>query len=146
MCDDPYDYHCMKKYAEAAEGDVLTCGLGLGLLTHELSKNDKVSSVTIVEINPNVVKLVGKYLPHNKPVTIVFDDFWNFTERDTPRWGLIVVDVWVSRDKQDRLNQFRNEVADRYFYMREKYPDTKLVFHGFSDISDVKVTKSFFET
>ncbi len=146
MCDDPFDYHSMQKYAQAASGNVLTCGLGLGLLTHELCKNDKVESITIVELNPDVVKLVEKYLPKNKPITIESGDFWEFTSRDTNKWGLIVVDIWVARNKEERLTLFRNEVMDRFLYMRGKYPETKLVFHGFSDISDIKATKSYLET
>ena len=63
MVDIPTDYRAMQKYAERAYGRVLTSGLGLGLVTHELCKNDKVESITVVEISPSVIEFVKGYLP-----------------------------------------------------------------------------------
>lgn len=134
MVDDPMNFRCMQKYAAGAEGDVLTTGLGLGLVAHELAKNDKVTSITIVERNPYVRDLVW---PSVKIGNLVMDDFWHFVENDDTKWGMIIVDHWVFDSRILQFQLLVNEAHPAYEKLRKKYPDSRLVFHGFDELNDI---------
>lgn len=71
MVDDPPQWRAMEKYAEAATGNVLTTGLGLGLVCHLLAKNPRVTSITVVECNIDVISLVSPLVPHVPPLCSV---------------------------------------------------------------------------
>lgn len=132
MVDSPTDYRAMQKYAEAATGRVLTTGLGLGLVTHELCKNPTVTDITVVEISPNVVELVSGYLPHDERIHIIVDDFWKFVEKDRETWDCIIVDIWVYYGREQQIEQYVKEIVPANVRLREKYPTAKLFFHGFA--------------
>ena len=75
MLDSPTDYRAMQKYAKRAYGRVLTTGLGLGLLVHELCKNSKITSITVVEISQPVFVLVRKHLPVDSRIEVILEPF-----------------------------------------------------------------------
>ena len=54
-------------------GDVLIGGLGLGMVALALCQKPEVRSVTVLEIEPRVVALVGPYLRHPKLRILVAD-------------------------------------------------------------------------
>ena len=139
MADDPMDYRAMQKYAEAAYGDVLVAGLGLGLVLYELNKNPRVKSITVVERSPDVINLTGKYIPD---VTLVNADFWDFVERDGGEWDFIIVDIWATKGKKEHDRVYREQVLPRNEYLREKY-NSLFVFHGFNEITDVQIIEPF---
>ena len=60
-------------------GSVLVAGLGIGYAANVLAANSDVDDVTIVEISPEVVQLVGPHIrdPDGK-VEIVTDDIFNY--------------------------------------------------------------------
>ena len=138
MADDPFDYWAMQKYAAVAHGKVLTSGLGLGLVTHELVKNDKVENVTIIERSPEVIELTAKYLPKGK-VTLIQGDFWEYVKQDTTQWDMIITDIWVTHNRREHQRVLITEVIPARKYLEEKYPGTVLVFHGFWQVSDILV-------
>jgi spermidine synthase len=74
MSDSKPDKKSCEKYVRAARGDVLILGFGLGLIVIPIMKKPEVKSVTIVEIQPEVVKLVASQIPLNKKVKIVMGD------------------------------------------------------------------------
>lgn len=143
MADDPMDYRAIQKYAEASSGDVLTAGLGLGLVVHELKRNPRVNSITVVEISPEVVGLAGDYIPKEK-TTLIQGDFWDFVREDKTEWDMIIVDIWATKGKEQHERIFQEEVLPAYNYLHGKYPDSKFVFHGFTQITDVELVQSFF--
>jgi len=136
MVDDPMNFRCMEKYAAGAEGDVLTTGLGLGLVAHELKKNDRVTSITIVERNPCVRDLVWPYVLKGK---LLIGDFWEFIETDSTNWGTIIVDHWVFDSRVVQMQLLINEAYPAWQKLRGKYPDSKLVFHGFDELNDIEI-------
>lgn len=139
MVDDPTNYIAMVKYGRESSGHVLTAGLGLGLVAHELVKNDKVDSITIIERNEDVIRLTAKYLPQE--VKLVQGDFWEFIESSDVIYDTIISDIWASRNIFEQQEPFLTEVFPNYIKLRDKYPCAKLVFHGYPYISDIKLNE-----
>lgn len=139
MVDDPPQWRSMQIYAEKSHGQVLTAGLGLGLVHHELAKNPLVTRIVAVEISPDVVALVKKYLPPK--VEIVVSDFYHFIETDKTPWDTIIVDLWVSGSVEEKMAIYYGEVLPLAAQLRLKYPKATLIYHGFITVSDVKVVQ-----
>lgn len=132
MVDTPPDYRAMQKYAERASGRVLTTGLGLGLIVHELCENDKVEDITVVERSPSVITLIQKYLPQDDRISLECDDFWRFVMLDDTTWDDIVVDLWVFHNLDMQIEYYLKEVVPLSKQLGKKYPDSRIVFHGFA--------------
>lgn len=144
MIDSPMDVMAMEKYAERAEGDVLCGGLGLGIIAHKLANNRKVKSITIVELSPEVIELTGKYLPL-VDVRVVQEDFWQFTKQDDGKWGMVIVDIWSTKGRDQHRKVFKEQVIPANTYIRQKYPESVIVFHGFAEITDVPLVEPYFK-
>ena len=138
MVDSPTDYRAMQKYAERAYGKVLTTGLGLGLVTHELCKNDRVESITIVEISPTVIELIQKYLPDDPRIKVECGDFWKFIDQDGSKWDTIIVDIWVFWGLEQQMEIYRNEIIPANAKLRAKYPEAQIVCHGFAGMPTIE--------
>ena len=132
MTDSPTDYRAMQKYARDAGGHVLTSGLGLGLVVHELCKGCAVDSITIVEQSPSVMALVGKHLPKDNRIKLLWGDFWKFVFLDDGRWDTIIVDLWVARGTKQHMEIYHNEILPANKRLKEKYPGAQIVFHAFA--------------
>ena len=141
MIDDPPNYRAMCYYAQAARGKVLCAGLGLGLIVHELAKNPYVKEVVVVERSQEVIDLVWKYKPLGfwDTVRVEKADFYDFVENDCEcDWDMIIVDIWVTSGKEEKEKAYLHAALPFGARLRLLYPKTKLVFHGFQTISDVK--------
>lgn len=137
MVDDPFNYMAMQKYAQASAGNVLCAGLGLGLIAHELVKNDKVKSITIVEKSEDVCYLTSKYLPDG--VELIHQDFLGFINGNDSKFDTVIVDIWAAKDIKAQQGDFLTNVMPTMFLVRNKYPDAVVAFHGYSLISDIKI-------
>ena len=136
MVDTPSDFRAMQKYAARASGNVLTTGLGLGLVAHELCLNDAVEGVTVVERSPEVIALVAKYLPQDGRIKVVCDDFWRFVMLDDTAWDSIIVDHWVFHRVDEQAAIYLNEVIPFNKSLSRKYPKANIVFHAFAGMPD----------
>jgi len=130
MVDSPPDYRAMEKYAEKAYGHVLTTGLGL--VTHELCKNDRVESITIIERSQSVIKLVQKHLPKDNRIEVVCEDFWKFIEQNDPKWDTLIVDLWVFTGHERQIQIYEEEIIPANKVLRAKYPEAQIIFHAFA--------------
>ena len=137
MVDDPTNYIAMVKYGRESTGKVVTAGLGLGLVAHELVKNDMVESVTIIEKNEDVIYLTSKYLPDG--VELIIGDFWEYLKDTDIEYDTIIADIWASRNIFEQQEPFLTEVMPKHFELRYKFPKAKLVFHGYPYISDIRL-------
>lgn len=137
MVDDPPQWRSMQIFAEKASGKVLTCGLGLGLVAKELARNPHVDKVVVVERDRDVIQLVGKYLPPH--VEVVRADFEEYIGIDHTRWDHVIVDLWVSDGTQEKVRLLVEEVLPMDKLLRLTYPFSKISYHGFVSLSDVKV-------
>lgn len=137
MVDDPPQQWAMEIYAREAYGKVLTTGLGLGLIVHELVKNPSVTQITVVEKAPEVVELIKPYLPDGK-VKIVTDDFYHFVTIDDTEWDHIIVDLWPIKGKKEKLAALYHRVLPMIPELKMRYPKASITFHGFQTVSDIK--------
>jgi len=138
MVDDPPNHRAMEIYAEHAKGKVLVAGLGLGLYLHELAKNNKITEVAVVEVSSEVIQLVEPYLPVLPGFTIILDDFYEFIDRDCEQWDTILIDLWVSRSKEDKMRILYHKILPLIPVLAQKYPKANITFHGFQTVSDIK--------
>jgi hypothetical protein len=82
-----------------ATGDVLVGGLGLGLFALAAMLKPEVKSVTVIEINPDVIALVEKYLrlaagEHADKLTVICADLLDWKPPKGQTWDVLWFDIW----------------------------------------------------
>lgn len=96
----PNEIETMKEPVEAAFGNVLTFGLGLGYYAYMVSIKDNVSSVTIVEANEHVIRLFKKHIlpqfAHGHKIRIIQADAFEYAERElsSGAYDYVFTDLW----------------------------------------------------
>ena len=68
MSDSKPDKESCEKYIYTARGDVLILGFGLGLIIVPIMNKPEVTSVTVLEIEPEVIELVASQIKLNEKV------------------------------------------------------------------------------
>jgi hypothetical protein len=117
MVDDPLHWYAMRERVEQLQsGRVLIAGLGLGImLRHIDALRPDITDVTVVELDADVIELVGPTLPWDLDgrLRIVRDDFYAYIERLHERpseWpDAILWDLAVGDREQTRLDFIRAE-------------------------------------
>ena len=101
----PVDLDTCDEAIERSRGKVLTFGLGLGYYAYMASEKDCVTSVTVVERSPKVIKLFEKYIlpqfPNKDKIKIVNEDAFLYAENSMGKenFDFAFVDIW--RDASD---------------------------------------------
>lgn len=133
MVDDPPHFWSMQDYARNSIGKVLVAGLGLGLVIHELLNNVDVDSITVVERNKDVIDLISPLLPKAEGVKfqIINKDFYDFVHESEEDFDRIIVDLWTSGSIEETKRILHEEVIPFSYYLKIKYPNASMVFHGF---------------
>lgn len=89
--------------AHKAKGKVATLGLGIGYFIYMAMLNPNVESITVVEIDPQIIHLfkthIEPQLPNTVPLTIIQADAkaW-FTESTVDAFDYVFVDTYQSSD------------------------------------------------
>lgn len=132
MVDDPPHWWSMQDYARdmKSAGRVLVAGLGLGLVVHELLGNIDVDHITVIEKNKDVIDLISPSLPKAE-FRIINTDFYDFIHEHEQEFDRIIVDIWSTVSREDTEKVFHEEVLPLAAYLKIKYPDASVVFHGF---------------
>lgn len=91
MSDIPFEVESSTGAIEAAKGDVLIGGLGIGLLPTLMK--DKVTRIDIVEVNQEVIDLVF-HLVATEKMKIIHDDILHYLTSTEKRYDFICIDVW----------------------------------------------------
>lgn len=94
MSDTPFEFETNQKAIKLARGDVLECGLGIGLFTYYASKKNLVRSITIVEKEKPVIDLVYDKIANNK-TKIINNDAISFLKSTDQKFNMIHVDIWA---------------------------------------------------
>jgi hypothetical protein len=106
MSDSPIEYYSMwELVARCVGGRVLVGGLGLGILTNLLALRRDVSSLTVVEIAPEVIEMVQPYLSQYIPIKIIGRDFldsWKLEEKD---FDSVIIDIFIGTPEERKLFQ-----------------------------------------
>ena len=79
-------------FLNAATGDVLLAGLGLGMVIQPLIDNESVTSITIVEKFQEVIDLVWSHVPKSNKVRLITDDIYTWTpDKDFDvSWSILI--------------------------------------------------------
>lgn len=95
-----------------AHGDVLITGLGLGIIARACSMVPSVTSVTVIEMDADVIKLTGPHvndLRHDgcAPVQIIEADALAYRPPKGVRYGMVWHDIWPTICS-DNLDDFKH--------------------------------------
>ncbi|MDR7080717.1 hypothetical protein J2Y03_005808 [Neobacillus niacini] len=119
----PNEIETMKDAVDGAFGNVLTFGLGLGYYAYMVSEKENVESVTIVDMNEDVIQLFKKYvLPQFKnahKIKIIKADAFEYAQKhmSNGKYDFVFTDLW--HDVSDGI--------DMYLKMKkveEQHPNT----------------------
>lgn len=106
----PNEIETMKEPIRRASGDVLTLGLGLGYFAFHASQKDTVTSVTVVEKDPDVIRLFSEELlpqfPNRQKINIVKADAFRYLKETLPekKFSYLFADLW--HDPSDGLELY----------------------------------------
>jgi len=79
-----------------AHGQVLTCGLGMGVFAYLVSQNPKVKTVTVVERSQDVISLITPIV-WNRKLEVICSDLQSFIEtKSEQKFDFIFLDIWSS--------------------------------------------------
>lgn len=124
MSNEPF----LKKYygfLEEVKGDVLITGLGIGFCIKELLKNDKVKTITVIEKEAEIIKLIAPKV-ENKRVKIVHGDAREI-DTDGNVYDFMIHDIWL---------YICQNTFDEIKAAKEKYKDVaKVHFSPFEKIT-----------
>lgn len=76
-----------------AKGDVLINGLGLGVVVFLLLKKEEVTSITVIEIDQDVIDLVEPYIKDPR-VTVIHADAFTWKPPKGKRYNAVWHDIW----------------------------------------------------
>ena len=92
MSDTPEERRTNLPIIHAASGDVLINGLGLGCVLSVLLANPRVTSITVIEKEQDVIDLVG---PHFPSVKIICADALEYKPEKGVRFNAVWHDIWA---------------------------------------------------
>ncbi len=98
MEDTPFELRTHLGFVIHAHGNVLVTGLGLGCVVRGLLKNPNVAHVTCIENSPDVLKLVGPYMPTER-LTIIEADAFQWTATTKQVFDCAWHDLWTNREQ-----------------------------------------------
>lgn len=127
----PNEIETMTEAVDHAFRNVLTYGLGLGYFAYMVSEKENVESITVVEVNEDVIHLFTEYvLPqftHPEKVQIIKGDAFEYAQKQMPKanFDFVFTDLWhdVSdgKDMYLRMKQYENQCPKTVFsYWIEK--------------------------
>lgn len=93
-------------------GHVLVGGLGIGMIVHVALQTPGVESVTVVEVNPDVIALVAHQFQDPR-VEIVQADIWEWQPPKGKRYSVAYFDIWpeLSPDNLEDYGRLKRRFA-----------------------------------
>lgn len=108
MTDTPMEQASNREFVQNAHGRVLVFGLGLGMVLHPVLRYVADAHVTVVERNPNIIKLIAPTLArYRKRVTIIEGDADTWLSEKGDVWNTIYFDIWptISSDNLPQMGR-----------------------------------------
>lgn len=109
MSDTPMERRTNLDFIRNAHGDVLIGGLGIGMIIVPLLMRDNIVSITVVEINKDVIELVWKHivtLPRRCTLRLFNEDVieWRPAEKGV-KFDSLYFDIWpdICADNWDEM-------------------------------------------
>ena len=120
----PSEIRSMEKDIEAAKGKVITYGLGLGYYAFMASEKEEVESVTVVEMNRDVISLFKRNIlpqfPNKEKIRIIEADAFAFIEKQKDgSYDTAFSDFWSGMD--DGLDLYLRFMAKTARFAKTKH-------------------------
>lgn len=111
MSDTPMEKRTNKKFIRYAHGDVFIAGLGIGLVVLPIQEKEDVTSITILEKNPEIIEMVGEQLPLNDKVTIIQGDVFEHSFPKSTKFNCLYFDIWnyVNYDVYQEMKKLKRK-------------------------------------
>ena len=94
----PHETETSEEAIKNATGDVVTYGCGLGYFPYMASLKDDVTSVTIVELDPKIIKFFEENLlplfEHKEKIRIVNANAVEFHKNPPMKFNYLFADIW----------------------------------------------------
>ena len=94
MSNAPDEIRDFMPFVHRSRGSVLVNGLGLGVLLRALLAKDEVEEVTVIEKSADVIKLVAPTYAHDKRLTIIHADAFEYKPPKGKRYNCVWHDIW----------------------------------------------------
>lgn len=120
MSDTPDEINDHAEMLLWAEGRVLIHGLGLGCVIHGLLSRDNVTSIDVVEVDPDVIALTAPYLTDPR-VTIHEGDCSTFEWPRGSHWEYVWHDIWSNISSSNLSDDERAEHGISYATLHRKF-------------------------
>lgn len=119
MSDTPMEKFTNQRFLNNAEGDVLIAGLGIGMLPAALAEKEDVKSITIIELNQEVIDLVEplirKYVKNENKIKIIQGDaYWYPHNHPDERYDFVYLDIWDEFPGAAEDLEMLDEMIERY--------------------------------
>lgn len=102
MSNTQFEYRTNVGFVQNARGHVLIAGLGLGMLLRPLASNPNVKSITVIELDQDVIDLVAPHYADLEQVAIIKSDIFRYMPARHYDWAMF--DIWPNVSP-DNLNQ-----------------------------------------
>jgi hypothetical protein len=115
MSDTPDERRDHYEAVRRAEGHVLINGLGIGMVLAAVLKKLEVSKVTVVELDPDVVALVGPTYTIDSRVHIVTASAYDYQPPKGERYGAVWHDIWdhICGDNLEGMTKLKRKYGRR---------------------------------
>lgn len=96
----PNEVETMKEDIAAAHGNILVLGLGLGYYAFMTAQIEKVSRVTVVELDLDVIRLFEEELlpqfPNKEKIRVIHADAFQYVEKEAAKekYDFVYADIW----------------------------------------------------
>ena len=121
MSDNELEHKTHQHFLPNAYGDILSAGLGLGMIHTPLMQNENFKSITIVEKSQEVIDLVWDHCPKDERFTIVHSDIYDY--EPTQKFDIGWFDSWIGDPPGSHLGSenapFYSEIYERD--MKERF-------------------------
>ena len=92
MSDTPMERVTNAAFCKGAVGNVLVFGLGIGLILPPLQHSGRVTGITVVELNPDVIALVAPHYADLDKLKVVQGDAQTFKPKE--KYDTVYFDIW----------------------------------------------------
>lgn len=105
MSNTPMEVMTNRQALNASRGFVLINGLGMGMLLEAVLAKPEVKRVRVVEIDEDVISLVGPHFAHDPRVEIVHADAHAYQPPKEDRYDFVWHDIWdaISADNLESM-------------------------------------------
>jgi spermidine synthase len=101
MTDNEFEMITNQKFIDNAKGDVIIFGLGIGLIVYPLLQDDNIKSITIVEVDKDLIDETFSILlkaDTKSKLKVVNSDAFQY--QDDKKYDTIYFDIWAIINEQ----------------------------------------------